>query len=43
LASDDGLYIFMFWYFHRGLEPRLQRAHAGHTQASDGNPDAVAS
>ena len=23
---------FHFWYFHRGLEPHLQRAHAGHTQ-----------
>jgi hypothetical protein len=33
LASDGGFFIFMFWYFHRGLEPRLQRAHAGHTQA----------
>ena len=32
LASDGGLFIFMFWYFHKGLEPHLQRAHAGHTQ-----------
>jgi hypothetical protein len=32
LASDGGFFIFMFWYFHRGLEPHLQRAHAGHTQ-----------
>jgi len=37
LASDGGLFIFMFWYFHRGLEPHLQRAHAGHTQDSGGN------
>ena len=22
----------MFWYFHKGLEPHSQRAHAGHTQ-----------
>ena len=22
----------MFWYFYKGLEPYLQRAHAGHTQ-----------
>lgn len=27
----------MFWYFHKGLEPHLQRAHAGHTQAVGGN------
>jgi hypothetical protein len=33
LASDGGFFIFMFWYFHKGLEPHLQRAHAGHTQA----------
>jgi hypothetical protein len=32
LASDGGFFIFMFWYSHRGLEPHLQRAHAGHTQ-----------
>jgi hypothetical protein len=32
LASDGGFFIFMFWYFHKGLEPHLQRAHAGHTQ-----------
>jgi hypothetical protein len=25
-------FIFMFWYSYRGLEPRLQRAHAGRTQ-----------
>jgi hypothetical protein len=24
---------FHFWYSYRGLEPHLQRAHAGHTQA----------
>ena len=28
---------FHFWYFYRGLEPHLQRAHAGHTQAMSGN------
>ena len=22
----------MFWYSYKGLEPHLQRAHAGHTQ-----------
>jgi len=22
----------MFWYSYRGLQPHLQRAHAGHTQ-----------
>ena len=27
----------MFWYFHRGLEPHLQRTHAGHTQAGSSN------
>ena len=27
---------FHFWYFHRGLEPHLQRAHAGHTQDGGG-------
>ncbi len=37
LASDGGLFIFMFWYFHKGLEPHLQRAHAGHTQAGSSN------
>jgi len=37
LASDGGFFIFMFWYFHRGLKPRLQRAHAGHTQAAAPN------
>jgi len=26
---------FHFWYSYRGLEPRLQRAHAGHTQVVD--------
>lgn len=28
---------FHFWYSYRGLEPRLQRAHAGHTQGGDGD------
>ena len=37
LASDGGFFIFMFWYFHRGLEPRLQRAHSGHTQVGTSN------
>ncbi len=32
LASGGSLFISMFWYSYRGLEPRLQRAHAGHTQ-----------
>ena len=27
----------MFWYSYRGLEPRLQRAHAGHTQVHAAN------
>ena len=27
----------MIWYFHRGLEPHLQRAHAGHTQGGTSN------
>ena len=27
----------MFWYFYKGLEPYLQRAHAGHTQAGSSN------
>ena len=27
----------MFWFFHRGLSPHLQRAHAGRTQDSGGN------
>jgi hypothetical protein len=39
LASDGGFFIFMFWYFHRGLEPHLQRAHAGHTQVGDGDAE----
>ena len=25
----------MFWFFHRGLSPHLQRAHAGRTQANE--------
>src|SRR6186997_2981055 len=29
---------FHVWYFHRGLEPRLQRAHAGHTQGGVDQP-----
>src|SRR5690606_34554410 len=29
---------FHFWYSYRGLEPRLQRAHAGHTQVAAGQP-----
>jgi hypothetical protein len=37
LASDGGFFIFMFWYFHRGLKPHLQRAHAGHTHVVGGN------
>jgi hypothetical protein len=32
LASDGSFFIFMFWYSYKGLEPHLQRAHAGHTQ-----------
>src|ERR1035437_11077753 len=28
---------FSSWYFHRGLEPHLQRAHAGHTQVAGAN------
>jgi hypothetical protein len=28
----------MFWYFYKGLEPHLQRAHAGHTQGGTGQP-----
>ena len=28
----------MFWYSYRGLEPHLQRAHAGHTQLDDLGP-----
>ena len=32
LASDGGFFIPMSWYSYRGLAPRLQRAHAGHTQ-----------
>jgi hypothetical protein len=27
-------FISMFWYSYRGLEPHLQRAHAGHTQTA---------
>ena len=27
----------MFWYSYRGLEPHLQRAHAGHTQDGTSN------
>jgi hypothetical protein len=38
LASDGGLVIFMSWYFHSGLEPHLQRAHAGHTLNVAPNP-----
>ena len=37
-ASDGGFFIFRFWYSYRGLEPRLQRAHAGPTQAASFNP-----
>jgi hypothetical protein len=37
LASDGGFFIFMFWYFHWGLEPHLQRAHAGHIQVAGAN------
>ena len=33
LASEGGFFIFMFWYFRRGLESPLQR---GHTQADAG-------
>jgi hypothetical protein len=29
---------FIVWYFHRGLEPHLQRAHAGHTQRRVAKP-----
>jgi hypothetical protein len=35
LASDGSFFIFMFWYSYKGLEPHLQRAHAGHTQSKD--------
>lgn len=38
LASDGGFFILMSWCFHRGLEPRLQRAHDGRTQAGAGQP-----
>ena len=27
----------MFWFFHRGLSPHLQRAHAGRTQCDPPN------
>ena len=29
---------FHFWYFYRGIESHLQRAHAGHTQAVTSKP-----
>ena len=32
------LHFHDFWYFHRGLKPHLQRAHAGHTQNAAGQP-----
>jgi hypothetical protein len=38
LASDGSFFIFMFWYSYRGLQPHLQRAHAGHTQSASCNP-----
>ena len=37
LASDGGFFLPMPWYSYRGLEPRLQRAHAGHTQGTGGD------
>ena len=40
LASGGSFFISMFWYFYRGLEPRLQRAHAGHTQGGGQEPPA---
>ncbi len=30
-------HVFMFRFFHRGLSPHLQRAHAGRTQDGAGN------
>jgi hypothetical protein len=39
LASDGSFFIFMFWYSYKGLEPHLQRAHAGHTQGGDGDAE----
>ena len=32
-------FIFMFWYSYKGLEPHLQRAHAGHTQGASGDAE----
>ena len=37
LAPDGGFFIPMSWYSYRGLAPRLQRAHAGHTQGAAPN------
>lgn len=38
LASGSSFFTFMFWYFYRGLEPHLHRAHAGFTQGAAGQP-----
>ena len=32
-------FISMFWFSYRGLAPHLHRAHAGHTQAADGDAE----